>query len=66
MGDKFLPNKPPEKGNKAWLWNLLITASVVIGMMGLARMQPELAWGVAAFGPVGLVIFFYLAGRSER
>ncbi len=66
MRKESLPNKPPEKSNKAWLWNLLITVSVVIGMMGFARVRPELAWGAAALGLVGLIVFFYFAGRSER
>lgn len=66
MGDKSLPDRPPEKRSKAWLWNLLITISVVIGMMGLARIRPELAWGAAAIGLMGLVVSFYIAGRSQR
>jgi len=65
MRNKSLSNEPPEKRGKAWVWNALITVSVIVGMIGLARVSPELAWGIAAIGLLGLVIFFYLAGRSE-
>lgn len=44
----------------------LITASVVIGMMGLSRLEPGYAWFLAGGGLVALGVFFYLAGGSKR
>lgn len=64
MRNRTLPEKPPEKRGKPWLWNGLITTSVVVAMLGLSRISPELAYGIAALGLLGLGIFFYLAGRS--
>lgn len=66
MQKKSLPKGQSEKPRKTWLWNTLITLAVVVGMMGLARIEPLIAWGASALGAVGLAVFFYLAGRSER
>ncbi|WP_454599104.1 hypothetical protein [Qipengyuania sp. SM2507] len=58
------PRKSP-KSSRSWLWHVLITVAVVIGMMGLVRIDPLFAWLAAAIGLAGLAGFFYLAGRVE-
>jgi hypothetical protein len=61
-----LSKNSPEKRRNPWFWNAMITAAVVVGMTGLSSASPSVAWGIAAFGLAALVVFFYLAGRSER
>ena len=60
------PSKSPiRKRPQGWLLGVLITAFTVLTMMGLANSAPLVAWIVSAVGLVGLVGFFYWAGRSK-
>lgn len=66
IGDMSRDVKDVEKRKKGWLANTLITGAVVVGMMGLARLSPSIAWVIAASGLGALIVFFYWAGRLER
>lgn len=58
--------KPLEKRRKGWLLNSLITAAVVVVMVGLVRVDATIAWGIAFVGFASLIVFFYLAGRPTE
>lgn len=60
------PSKAPEqRKRRGWLPNTLITVATVICFVGLARVDALTAWLIALAGFLGLIAFFYWAGRSE-
>lgn len=66
MEGQMSPDKAPDhKKRKAWLPNTLITLATVVCFVGLARVDALTAWLIALAGFIGLVVFFYWAGRSE-
>lgn len=58
-------SRDPVKSSSKPVRHLAIIVSVVIGMMGLARLDPLVAWIAAVLGLGTLLVLFYLAGGRK-